>query len=62
MTRGYRPLTGRSLVPRKVPDGRFRPTSPWLVRLVAISAMILIRWAAYQADTLPWSISLSARS
>ena len=63
MTRSHRPLTGRSLVPPgRVPDGCFRPTSLWLVRLVPVSAMILILWAAYQADTLPWSVSMSARS
>ena len=58
MTRGRRPLPGRSLMlPGGAPDGCSRPAFRWLVRLVAVSAMVLIPWAAYLADTLPSSVS-----
>jgi hypothetical protein len=58
MTRGRRPLAGRSLMlPGRAPDGCSRPAFWWLVRLVAVSAMVLIPWAAYLANTLPSCVS-----
>jgi hypothetical protein len=43
--------------PGRAPDGYATPAFRWLVRLVAVSAMVLIPWAAYLADTLPPSVS-----
>jgi hypothetical protein len=63
MTRGRRPLTGLSLMlPGGAPDGCSRPAfgggrPNWLMRLVAVSAMVLIPWAAHLADTHPSSVS-----
>jgi hypothetical protein len=38
-------------------EGATRPTFRWLVRLVAVSAVVLVPWAAYLAATLPASVS-----
>jgi hypothetical protein len=45
------------MLPGGAPDGCSRPAFRWLVRLVAVSAVVLVPWAAYLADTLPSSIS-----
>jgi hypothetical protein len=41
----------------RAPDGYAAPAFRWLVSLVAVSAMVLIPWAAYLANTLPPSVS-----
>src|ERR1700722_6977627 len=38
-------------------EGAARPTFRWLVGLVAVSAVVLVPWAAYLAVTLPSSVS-----
>jgi hypothetical protein len=40
-----------------LPVSPSRPAFRWLVRLVAISAMVLFPWAGYLAVTLPASVS-----
>jgi hypothetical protein len=39
------------------PDEAARPAFRWLVRLLAVSAAVLLPWAAYLAVTLPASVS-----
>jgi hypothetical protein len=41
----------------RAPDGATRPAFRWLVRLIAISAVVLVPWAAYLALSLPASVS-----
>jgi hypothetical protein len=41
----------------KAPDGAARPAFRWLVRLIAVSAVVLFPWAAYLAVSLPASVS-----
>jgi hypothetical protein len=41
----------------RAPDGYATPAFRWLVRLVAVSATVLIPWAAYLANTHPPSVS-----
>jgi hypothetical protein len=41
----------------RVLDGADRPAFRWLVRLTAISAVVLVPWAAYLAVSLPASVS-----
>jgi hypothetical protein len=41
----------------KAPDGAGRPAFRWLVRLIAVSAVVLVPWAAYLAVSLPASVS-----
>jgi phosphoglycerol transferase MdoB-like AlkP superfamily enzyme len=38
-------------------DGPAKPVFRWLVRLIAVSAAVLIPWAAYLALSLPASVS-----
>jgi hypothetical protein len=58
MTRGHRlPVRHRLMLPGGAPDGCVTSAFRWLVRLVAVSAMLLIPWAAYLAHTLPPSVS-----
>jgi hypothetical protein len=38
-------------------DGATRPAFRWLVRAVAVSAAVLVPWAAYLAVSLPASVS-----
>lgn len=39
------------------PDGGSTPAFRWLVRLIAVSAVVLLPWAAYLALSLPASVS-----
>jgi hypothetical protein len=39
------------------PDGGAAPAIRWLVRLIAVSAVVLVPWAAYLALSLPASVS-----
>jgi hypothetical protein len=39
------------------PDEATRPAFRWLVRLIAVSAAVLVPWAAYLALSLPASVS-----
>jgi hypothetical protein len=58
MSSGRAALTRRSLMlPGRALDGCATPAFRWLVGLVAVSAVVLIPWAAYLADTLPLSVS-----
>lgn len=41
----------------KVPDDPAGHVSRWLVRLIAVSAVVLLPWAAYLALSLPASVS-----
>lgn len=41
----------------RAPDGAFKPAFRWLVRLIAVSAVVLLPWAAYLALSLPASVS-----
>lgn len=41
----------------KAPDTAARPGFRWLVRLTAVSAAVLVPWAAYLAVSLPASVS-----
>jgi hypothetical protein len=41
----------------RVPGGAGRPAFRWLVRLIAVSAAVLVPWAAYLALSLPASVS-----
>jgi hypothetical protein len=45
------------MLPGRAADGCAAPAFRWLVRLVAVSAIALLPWAAYLADTLPSSVS-----
>jgi hypothetical protein len=38
-------------------DGATKPAFRWLVRLIAVSAVVLVPWAAYLALSLPASVS-----
>ena len=40
----------------RTPDGAARPAFRWLVRLIAVSAVVLVPWAAYLALSLPASV------
>jgi hypothetical protein len=58
MPSGQAALTRHGLMlPGRAPDGCATPAFRWLVRLVAVSAVVLVPWAAYLADTLPSSVS-----
>lgn len=58
MSSGQAALTKHSIMlPGRAPDGCAAPAFRWLVRLVAVSAVVLVPWAAYLADTLPSSVS-----
>jgi hypothetical protein len=48
---------GSSMLFGKAPDGAARPALRWLVRLIAVSAVVLVPWAAYLAVSLPASVS-----
>ena len=41
----------------KAPDRATRAAFRWLVRLIAVSAVVLVPWAAYLALSLPASVS-----
>ena len=41
----------------KAPEGVARPVFRWLVRLIAVSAAVLVPWAAYLAVSLPATVS-----
>jgi hypothetical protein len=41
----------------RAPDGVAAPAFRWLVRLIAVSAVVLVPWAAYLALSLPASVS-----
>jgi hypothetical protein len=51
------PARHRIMLPGRAADGCAAPAFRWLVRLVAVSAIALLPWAAYLADTLPSSVS-----
>jgi hypothetical protein len=40
----------------RAPVGAARPAFHWLVRLIALSAMVLLPWAAYLAMSLPGTV------
>jgi hypothetical protein len=40
----------------RAPDGAARPAFRWLVTLIAVSAVVLLPWAAYLAMSLPVSV------
>lgn len=41
----------------RAPDGAARPVFRWLAGMIAVSAVILLPWAAYLALSLPASVS-----
>ena len=45
------------MLPSRAPDRADRPAFRWLVGLIAISAVVLLPWAAYLALSLPTSVS-----
>jgi hypothetical protein len=48
---------GSDMLLRRAAGGATSPAFQWLVRLIAVSAVVLVPWAAYLAVSLPGSVS-----